>query len=105
MTYMGLAVCRRRTVVKRKLVCAGVFIHRLLKNAVLFPKLGDFLFPLYEIERRVNFFVHRYSFLADLQALKKRGRPLFRTPAKAFINHQNKLKFAAILTWCEHARP
>ncbi len=48
-SYMRLAVCRGRSVVKRKLFAAVVFGYRACENAVLFPERDYLFFSVYEI--------------------------------------------------------
>ena len=61
MTYMRFTVCRRRTVVKRKLVSPDVLFNTFFKDGIVFPELDYFLFSFYEIQRSIYFFIHKLT--------------------------------------------
>ena len=53
-----LAVRRRGTVIKGKLLAPFALFHTLFKDAVFVPELHRFLFPSRKIHGRIHFFVH-----------------------------------------------
>ena len=95
MADMRLAVRRRRAVVERERIAALALVDGLLRDVMLLPEFQDFLFPIHEIEVRVDFLIQTNS---SSWALENAGEccvsQRYPIHKKAFIPKQDEGSYA-----------